>query len=114
MILIPILIIFMSHHTLAIDPQDKIFALLGLCHDDPAVVPLPNYKQPLETIIANMTWSMMNPSRSLDLMRVKGTTPQKALRLPSWIPDLMDVWTHHFTIQEANLIIGARCMISIQ
>jgi hypothetical protein len=91
-----------SHHTLATDPRDKIFALLGLCHDGPAVVPLPNYKQPLETIIADMIWGKMNTSRSLDLMWVKGTTPQKALKLPSWIPDLMNVWPRHFTIQEAN------------
>jgi len=28
----------------ATDPRDKIFALLGLCHDSSTYVPVPNYK----------------------------------------------------------------------
>jgi hypothetical protein len=32
--------------TLSTDPRDKIFALLGLCHDGPTFVPVPNYQQP--------------------------------------------------------------------
>ena len=42
-------------HTKATDPRDKIFALLGLCHDGFRLVPIPNYKQPLESIISEMS-----------------------------------------------------------
>jgi hypothetical protein len=41
-----------SHKSLATDSRDKIFALLGLCYDGSTFVPVPNYKQPLELILA--------------------------------------------------------------
>ncbi len=43
-----------SEIALATDPRDKIFALLGLCHDGATFVPVPNYKQPLQTVIVEM------------------------------------------------------------
>jgi len=60
-------------HTKATDPRDKIFALLGLCHDGFRLVPIPNYKQPLESIISEMSRLSFSRTRSLDLMCLKGT-----------------------------------------
>lgn len=66
-----------SYQTLATDPRDKIFALLRLCHDGPTYVPVPNYKQPLEEIITDMSKAMMSFGRSLDLMCLKRTALQE-------------------------------------
>ena len=57
-----------THHILATDCETMSLTLLGLCHDVPTDVLLPNYKQPPETIIADIVCSMMKTHRSLDLM----------------------------------------------
>lgn len=89
----------------ATDPRDKIFALLGLGHDGPAYMPLPNYKQPLAEIIADMSKAMMSFDRSLDLMCFKGTSPQNESTLPSWTPNWVNLWSgslHSMTAHEAS------------
>lgn len=92
----------LSGHTLATDPRDKIFALLGLCHDGSAYVPLPNYKQPLEIVITDMVRTMMSTNHSLDLMCLKGAGHPSKSTLPSWVPDLTSFWSGSVTIQEAT------------
>ena len=75
-------------HTKATDPRDKIFALLGLCHDGFRLVPIPNYRQSLESIISEMSRLMFSRSRSLDLMCLRGTgeIPEFST-LRSWVPN---------------------------
>jgi len=94
-----------TYQTEATDPKDKIFALLGLCHDGPTYVPVPNYKQPLEEIIADMSRAMMSFERSLDLMCFKGKSLQEDSRLPSWTPNWVNLWSgslHSMTAHEAR------------
>jgi hypothetical protein len=94
-----------SYQTEATDPRDKIFALLGLCHDGATYVPVPNYKQPLEEIIADMSKAMMSFDRSLDLMCLKGTALEEQSKLPSWTPNWVNLWSgslHSMTAHEAN------------
>jgi hypothetical protein len=93
--------------TLSTDPRDKIFALLGLCHDGPTFVPVPNYQQPLETILADMSKMMMRINRSLDLICLRGMrTPGRALpeisTLPSWVPNYPNIWSNGMTIHETR------------
>jgi Heterokaryon incompatibility protein (HET) len=93
-----------SYQTEATDPRDKIFALLGLCHDGTTYVPVPNYKQPLEEIIVDMSKTMMSFDRSLDLMCLKGTS-QEQNKLPSWTPNWTNLWSgalHSMTVHEAK------------
>lgn len=95
-----------SHQTMATDPRDKIFGLLGLCHDGDTLVPLPNYKQPLEEIITDMSKRMMSLNRSLDLMCFKGTSLSNT-KLPSWTPNWMNLWSGSFnsmTIHEMKFL----------
>jgi hypothetical protein len=95
----------LTHQALATDPRDKIFALLGLCHDSHHIMPLPNYRQPLETIIADMIKVVMVMNRSLDLMCLKGTGhphKYKVPGLPSWAPNFVNFWSGSKTIQEEN------------
>lgn len=84
-----------SYQTMATDPRDKIFGLLGLCHDSDTFVPVPNYKQPLEDIITDMSKRMMSLSRSLDLACFKGTSLSEisSSNLPSWTPNWINLWS---------------------
>ncbi|KAH8814396.1 hypothetical protein F5882DRAFT_390431 [Hyaloscypha sp. PMI_1271] len=94
-----------SYQTEATDPRDKIFALLGLCHDGATYVPVPNYKQPLEEIIGDMSKAMMSFDRSLDLMCLKGTALEEKSKLPSWTPNWVNLWSgslHSMTVHEAK------------
>jgi hypothetical protein len=94
-----------SYQTEATDPRDKIFALLGLCHDAATYVPVPNYKQTFEEIIADMSKTMMSFDRSLDLMCFKGTSPREESKLPSWTPNWVNLWSgslHSMTAHEAK------------
>ncbi|KAE9381310.1 hypothetical protein N431DRAFT_298421, partial [Stipitochalara longipes BDJ] len=94
-----------TYQTEATDPRDKIFALLGLCHDGATYVPVPNYKQPLEEIIADMSKAMMSFDRSLDLMCFKGTSLSEEGKLPSWTPNWVNLWSgslHSMTLHEAR------------
>lgn len=84
------------------NPRDKIFALLGLCHDGTTFVPLPNYNQPLEVVINDIVRTIMRVNRLLDLMCLKETSHPSKLDLPSWVPDLTSLWSGSMTIQETT------------
>ncbi|KAK0130191.1 hypothetical protein ONS96_000715 [Cadophora gregata f. sp. sojae] len=85
----------------ATDPRDKIFALLGLCYDASTYVPVPIYKQSLESIITDMTKKMMVVNRSLDYIMIRGTQGSAPIRgkkrklttLPSWPSDWQALWS---------------------
>lgn len=92
--------------TQATDPRDKIFALLGLCYDASTFVPVPNYKQSLESIIADMSKTMLTLNKNLDLICLKGTlsTCSEQDQLPTWAPNWPALWTGHMTLQEKSLL----------
>ena len=96
----------LSRGTLATDPRDKIFALLGLCHDWSTFVPVPNYKQPLESIMADMNKTLMTFNKSLDLVCIKGISSlgEEMLDMPTWGPNWLRIWTGTTTIQEDSLL----------
>ena len=47
-----------SRTSLATDPRDKVYALLGLASDGEELVPVPNYDQTLEDLFDNLTRSI--------------------------------------------------------
>jgi hypothetical protein len=93
-------------HTKATDPRDKIFALLGLCHDGFRLVPIPNYKQPLESIISEMSKLSFSRTRSLDLMCLKGAGKMlnDSTGLPSWTPNWPNIWSSSTTLLEREIL----------
>jgi hypothetical protein len=93
-------------HTKATDPRDKIFALLGLCHDGFRLVQVPNYKQSLESIISEMSRLSMSLYRSLDLMCLKGTGTKlnSSIQLPTWAPNWPNLWSGGRTIYEMFIL----------
>jgi hypothetical protein len=88
--------------TLSTDPRDKIFALLGLCQDGVDLVPVPNYRQPLETILQDMSRLMMRRNRSLDLICMRGVASPGKSTLPSWVPDWPNIWSSGMTMLESK------------
>jgi len=92
-----------SYQTIATDPRDKIFGLLGMCHDGDTLVPIPNYKQSLEEIMTDMSKRMMTFNRSLDLMCFKGTS-LSTNTLPSWTPNFWSERFHSVTIHEMKIV----------
>ncbi|KAE9373630.1 HET-domain-containing protein [Stipitochalara longipes BDJ] len=93
-----------SRRALATDPRDKIFALLGLCHDGPTFVPVPNYKQDLSSIIADMSKMMMTLEKSLDSICLRGVGERENCTLPSWATDWPMIWSGMLTIQEEDIL----------
>jgi hypothetical protein len=94
-----------SYNTRATDSRDKIYALLGLCYDGQTYVPIPNYKQPLEAIVADMAKTMMSVNRSLDLICLKGTSiSEKKSVGPTWLPNLFDLGPDSLTILESQIL----------
>ncbi len=93
-------------HTKATDPRDKIFALLGLCHDGFRLVPIPNYKQSLGPIISEMSKLSFSRNRSLDLMCLKGTGTKlkHSTGLPSWTPNWPNLWSGTTTLHEKEIL----------
>lgn len=80
-----------SRASLATDPRDKVYALLGLASDGEELIPLPNYKQPLGFLLEEMTRSILSIKRcpNILLFRAPDRAPQE--RLPSWVPDWADL-----------------------
>lgn len=81
------------------DPRDKIFALLGLCHDGFKCVKVPNYSQPLEAIIHEMTVEMIRLYRNLDLICLVPVASliaenQSAPPAPSWVSQWISMWAN--------------------
>jgi len=94
-----------SYNTRATDSRDRIYALLGLCHDGQTYVPIPNYKQPLEAIVADMAKTMMSVNRSLDLICLKGTSVSKKKSVgPTWLPNFFDLGPDSLTILESHIL----------
>ncbi|KAE9363865.1 HET-domain-containing protein [Stipitochalara longipes BDJ] len=94
-------------HTKATDPRDKIFALLGLCHDGFRLVPIPNYKQSLGSIISEMSRLSFSRNRSLDLMCLRGTSErlEEDTSLPTWVPNWPVLWSSgRLTAQEKMIL----------
>jgi len=80
---------YMSKNTLSTDPHDKIFAFLGLSHDGHALVPLPNYDQPIAEILQDLTRQSIIVHRSLDfIFAAEFSSEPSPSDLPSWTPDV--------------------------
>jgi Heterokaryon incompatibility protein (HET) len=78
-----------SYGFLSTDPRDTIYALLGLCYDSADLVPLPNYKQPIEAILSSLTKILIWKTACLDVILVDRTRREPSTTgLPSWAPNL--------------------------
>lgn len=78
--------VLLRHRTsLATDPRDKVYALLGLCTDD---ILQANYRLPTQEVHRLLTQTCLRQHCSLDII----TAPSNPISLPpntapSWVPD---------------------------
>lgn len=84
-----------SRASLASDPRDKIYAMLGLASDGEELVPLPNYERPLDFVLEDMTRSILSIQRSPNILFFRSPDRAPTDRLPSWIPDWADLSLIH-------------------
>lgn len=72
-----------SRRSLATDPRDKIFALLGLAFDSSVFLPLPSYFLSLKEIYQEMAETLISTTRSLDIICLQGSKLDKDHGMPS-------------------------------
>jgi hypothetical protein len=95
--------------SLATEPRDKIFALLGLSSDGSKLVPLPNYSQGLGILLVEFTVLVMKKERPLDLISLGSSEdaeiPAKRIDIrPTWVPDWVHFWARQRTAIESILM----------
>jgi hypothetical protein len=108
------------------DPRDKIFALLSLCHDGAALVPHPNYLQPVETILGDLTREIIARNRCLDVVTIAPSTAHQSLELPSWTPNwvspelptevssLATTCLCSSAVRPSNILLGDRKVLLVE
>lgn len=91
----PIHLVDALHHTrssLATDPRDKIFALLGLAFDGKHFVPEPTYMGSVSDSFTEFATSLIESHEPLDFIYLRSTTRGVMDgKLPSWVPDWTDL-----------------------
>jgi len=83
---------FNSQQALSSVPHDKVFALLGLCQDSMSLVSAPNYEQPIEELLQDLTRKFMVVHRSLDFILAADPDATANSALPSWTPNWVGTW----------------------
>jgi hypothetical protein len=102
-----------THKSKATEERDRVFALLGVASDGPALVPLPNYRQSFEEILQDLSVNLMVKDKSLDLMVVKEVCPTPKERRPSWVFDVLGVWEKELSFLSKGILEERRNYTSL-
>lgn len=84
--------LFETRNSLATDPRDKIYALLGLTSDGAGVVPLPNYEQSLKDVYMQASTNIIVEQGKIGAILLSGRqrpaeNSEIQDSLPSWAPN---------------------------
>ena len=80
-----------TRSSLATDPRDKVFALLGLTFDGRHFVPEPNYIDSVSTSFTDFATALIRSIEGLDFIYLRSANRKLDDKLPSWVPDWTDV-----------------------
>lgn len=86
-------LLYYSRFFEASDPRDKVYAVLGLWRftrsDGPGSVDIrPDYNKDTSDVYIEATVAAIHESGNLDVLSlVEGTSSERAIELPSWVPD---------------------------
>ncbi|KAF2489317.1 HET-domain-containing protein [Lophium mytilinum] len=78
-------LLFLTAHTQATDPRDKIYALLGLAREVDRGAIIPDYSKNFEHVCKEVVRHLITHDRSLKILSRKSST-QSAI-FQSWVPD---------------------------
>ena len=76
-----------SHASLATNPRDRVYALLGLAFDGNSYVKRPHYGWTEQRICQDITRTVIWAKRSLDIIFIGSDDPKSSL--PSWCPNYL-------------------------
>ena len=77
--------------SLATDPRDKVFALLGLTYDWKHFVPEPSYVVSTSDAFISFAALLISGNEPLDIIYLKSAKLRLDQALPSWVPDWNDL-----------------------
>lgn len=94
-------------------PEDRIYALLGMCYDGEDFIDVQRYNIPLDNIIVGMVQRLLQGRRagSLDIIclqsarDVSRSDELPPAYLPSWVPDLVSIGLDDFNHRMINYLI---------
>ncbi|KAM7184419.1 Heterokaryon incompatibility protein (HET) domain containing protein [Naviculisporaceae sp. PSN 640] len=84
----------LARKSVATDPRDKVYGLLGLMPPEVAAAVEPDYEKPIAEVYLSFAKVWVTTTRNLDLLE-QCTSPNN-LNIPSWVPDWTNV--HHFRL----------------
>lgn len=98
-----------TNKSMATDPRDKLFALLGLAFDGPILVPAPSYADSVEFTMIKLIRAMIVEERSLDILCIRTLYPPANTDPPLWTPPWFanpdfSFWSKPVTILEDRLL----------
>jgi len=77
--------------SLSTDPRDKVVALLSLVYDGGHFIPVPNYRQSLESVCVSITMSAISSLSTLDFVTMLGCGVGSNVGLPTWVPNWLEL-----------------------
>ena len=110
-----------TRRSLASDPRDKIYALLGLTADGMDLVPLPNYLQTTKDIYLQLSHNIIVRQQQVSTVLLAPRARNHEVHMPSWTPywsslgdtdlppwleDCTEPWSyprkHHISVTDDN------------
>lgn len=86
--------LYRTTSSLATDPWDRIFALLGLTFDGSHFVPEPSYFGSVSQSFTEFATSLLKSNEPLNFIYLRSANRKVAGDLPSWVPDWTDLDDH--------------------
>jgi hypothetical protein len=83
--------LYRTTSSLATDPRDKIFAILGLSFDWKHFIPEPSYVNSKLEVFTALASAMLLSKEPLDLIYLRSANRRPDHELPSWVPDWTDL-----------------------
>ncbi|KAI8950746.1 HET-domain-containing protein [Xylaria longipes] len=86
-------LLYYSRFFEATDPRDKVYAVLGLwrytrSNGESYIDIRPDYNKDISDVFIEATIAAINESGNLDILSlVEGTSSERVIELPSWVPD---------------------------
>ncbi|KAI1770981.1 HET-domain-containing protein [Hypoxylon cercidicola] len=82
-----------SRFSLATNPRDKIYAMLGLTRDGPDLVPTPTYTESLEEVFRQLSMAFLRSPHPIDSVLLSLWAPLQITveYTPSWVVDWADI-----------------------